>query len=110
MVTDFARKMVSLMNEQGISQRELADIVGVTEASMSRYVNTSRMPRSEVISNIATALHTTSDYLLGKEDAYAEEDEYPKIKKLIARNASQLTVEQKQELIKALLAGSKENQ
>lgn len=110
MVTDFARRMVALMNEQDISQRELADIVGVTEASMSRYVNTNRIPRSEVISNIATALHTTSDYLLGKEDVYAKEDEYPKIKRLIARNASQLTVEQKQELIKALLAGSKENQ
>ena len=109
MVTDFARKMVALMNEQGISQRELANIVGVTEASMSRYVNTERIPRSEVISNIATALHTTSDYLLGNEDAYETDDEYPKIKRLIARNASQLTVEQKQELIKALLAGSKED-
>lgn len=36
-------------------------------ASMSRYIRGHRTPKGTVISNIANALHTTTDYLLGLE-------------------------------------------
>ena len=35
---------------------------------MSRYISGARDPNPKVIANIATALHTTSDYLLGIEN------------------------------------------
>ena len=60
-------------------------------------------PKGPVIANIATALHTTSDYLLGTEEVGDFESEYYKIHRLIARNASQMTRKQRNELINALL-------
>ena len=77
--------------------------VGVTEVSMSRYISNDRTPKGPVIANIATALHTTSDYLLGTEEVGDFESEYYKIHRLIARNASQMTRKQRNELINALL-------
>lgn len=70
---------------------------------MSRYISNDRTPKGPVIANIATALHTTSDYLLGTEEVGDFESEYYKIHRLIARNASQMTRKQRNELINALL-------
>ena len=86
-----------------MTQRELAEKVGVTEVSMSRYISNDRTPKGPVIANIATALHTTSDYLLGTEEVGDFESEYYKIHRLIARNASHMTRKQRNELINALL-------
>lgn len=63
----FREKVVALLNKNNITQRELANKVGVTEVSMSRYISGDRTPKGPVILNIANALHTTTDYLLGSE-------------------------------------------
>lgn len=55
--------------------------------------------KPEMIANIATALHTTSDYLLGIEK---DDFDYPRVRRLIARNASSMTELEKKELINAL--------
>ena len=52
----------------GISQKELAQRAGITEASLSRYINNARLPKTEYLKKIADALHTTTDFLLGKDD------------------------------------------
>ena len=84
---------------RGMTQKELAGRIGVTEAVMSRYVSGDREPKPDVLANIATALHTTSDFLLGIE---CEEFDHPRIRRLIARNASSMTEQEKRELINAL--------
>lgn len=99
----FAERLSALLKQQGVSQKELALLVGVTEATMSRYLHTDRIPKSEIIANIATALHTTSDYLLGTEPKNDADMDFPRIKRLIARNSASMTMEQKTELINALL-------
>lgn len=96
-------RITELLEKNGLTQRELAEKVGVTEVSMSRYISNDRTPKGPVIANIATALHTTSDYLLGTEEVGDFESEYYKIHRLIARNASQMTRKQRNELINALL-------
>ena len=83
-----------------MTQRELAERIGVTTATLSRYVSGDRLPNANTVANIATALHTTSDYLLGRETD--EEFDFPKIERIIARNASKMTVQEKKELINAL--------
>lgn len=95
-------KIAELLQKNGMTQRELASQVGVTEVSMSRYISNERTPKSTVVANIATALHTTSDYLLGTEKVDAFDTEYYKIHRLIARNASMMSIEQKKELVNAL--------
>lgn len=99
----FAGRLSELLAERGLTQKELAERVGITEASMSRYMHSERIPKSEIIANMATALHTTSDYLLGTEDEGDVDSDYPKIVRLIARNSERLTNEQKRDIINALL-------
>ena len=68
MSKEFGQRLLNQMKKQGISQRQLADRLNTTEASLSRYVNGEREPKADMLANIATALNTTSDYLLGIEN------------------------------------------
>lgn len=104
--TIFAQRLTELLRQQNVSQKELCELVGVTEASMSRYMHTDRIPRSEILANIATALHTTSDYLLGKDDGSKEVFDFPRVVRLLARNSASLTPEQKAEIVNVLLTGT----
>jgi transcriptional regulator with XRE-family HTH domain len=81
----------------------LAMRIGVTETVISRYISGDREPKPEVLANIATALQVTSDYLLGTEQEGDIDSDYPKIVRLIARNAAAMTAEQKRNIITALL-------
>lgn len=92
-------RIAEVLQTRGVTQRELAGRIGVNEAVISRYVSGDRDPKPDVLANIATALHTTSDYLLGIED---EEFNHSRVRRMIARNASALTEQEKRELINAL--------
>lgn len=98
-------RIAELLTQLNITQRELAEKVDVTEVSMSRYIKGDRVPKGPVIANIATALHTTTDYLLNGNSSESGdfESEYYMIHRLIAKNVSKMTSKQKRELINALL-------
>jgi len=49
-------------------QKELARATGVTEATVSRYVNEKRRPDIDFIRNVVKVLRVSSDYLLGFTD------------------------------------------
>lgn len=95
-------RISELTKKHSLTQRELAEIVGVTEVSMSRYINGERIPKGPIIANIATALHTTSDYLLGQSIEEDTELEYYRTQRSIARNAKNWTKKQKADLVTAL--------
>ena len=90
------------LKTHNLTQRELAEKVGVTEVSMSRYINGERVPKAPIIANIATVLHTTSDYLLGQKVEDDTELEYYRTQRSIARNAKNWTQKQKADLVNAL--------
>lgn len=99
MSKDLGNRIAEMLSKRGLTQKELASTIGVTEAVISRYVSGERDPKPETIANIATALRTTSDYLLGIEN---EDFDHTKIRRIIARNASKMTQEEKKALIDAL--------
>lgn len=99
MKKEIGNRISYLLNKNGISQKELADRINVSESVVSRYISEEREPKANVLANIATALRTTSDYLLGIED---DDFSQPRIKRMIARNADNMTAEEKRELINAL--------
>lgn len=99
MSREFGKRLYNLLQKQGMTQKELAERINTTEATLSRYVSGDREPKADVLSNIATALHTTSDYLLGIE---SEDFDFPKVERLLARNSSTMTEKQKRALISAL--------
>lgn len=96
---DIGLRISETLNKRGMTQKDLAVRIGATEAVVSRYISGDREPKPEMLANIATALHTTSDFLLGIE---TDEYSHSKVRRMIARNASQMTEQEKRDLINAL--------
>ena len=96
---EIGKRIAIELDKKGISQKQLSKRINLSEAVVSRYISGEREPRANVLANIATALNTTSDYLLGIEE---DEFNHPRIKRMIARNANKMSKEEKKELIDAL--------
>lgn len=60
----FSERLKELLDKRGLSQRELADKIGTTEVSVSRYVKGDRTPKGPIITKIAQVLNVSTDYLL----------------------------------------------
>ena len=101
MARSIASRIAELLAQQKLTQKELAQRSGITEAAISRYVKGDRVPRGVNLAKIADALGTSTDYLLG-HDTF-EDDEKKLVKTLIARNASKMTSEERMELLRILL-------
>ena len=80
---DLGLRIAESLQKKGMTQKELSERIGVTEAVISRYISGDREPKPEMLANIATALHTTSDFLLGIEN---DEFNHSRIRRMIARN------------------------
>lgn len=94
-------KINEVLKERKMSQRDLANKIGVDETTLSRYISDSRQPRLDVLIKIARALDVSVEYLIGtveKEDK--EETNFNKVKSFVFRNASNLTDEQRMELMR----------
>ncbi len=100
-------RLKQLIEKKGISQKELAEKVGCTDAAISHYIKGDRFPRASVLTKIAIALDTTSDYLMEGIPTDAT-DELGFAKKLIARNASQMSNAEKKEIINILMGDDNE--
>lgn len=97
--TVFSRRVKDLMEKNRYSQRKLCELCGITEAAFSRYMTTERLPKTEILANIANILHTTSDYLIGNDANYG----YDQLKILLASSKDNLSLNQKKELTKILM-------
>lgn len=97
-------RITKLLIKNNISQKTFADTLGVSEATISRYLADEREPKPEMLANIATALGTTSDYLLGIDE---ENDDYSyaKVRMMLARHSSGLSNDEKKELMSIILEG-----
>lgn len=97
-------KVKELMKNQGINQKKLSQLSGITEASISRYLKGERAARLDIIINFAKALNVTTEYLLN-DDEETNLKPYQEIATAIARNGNALTAEEKNQLI-ALILGN----
>ena len=104
MTMTFGQRLSDLLKEKGMQQQTLAQIAGVTEAAVSHYIKGDRVPRASVMSRIAEALGTTSDYLMNGIEPDSK-NEIAHAKRLIARNVKQMTREEKMEIMSILLGG-----
>lgn len=98
----FGERLVKLLKEKNMTQKELAKKADVTEAAISQYINGNRNPRGKVMARIANALGTTTDYLV-EGTPLSKKDDLDYAKRLIARNVSQMSKEEKIEIAKILL-------
>ncbi len=99
----FVERIKGLIEKIGVTQRDLAQDIGVTESTLSKYLKGERTPNRDVLLNIATALNTTSDYLLGLSDTDKETLNFNELKGILARNSKDLSAEQKTKLIEVII-------
>ncbi|MBQ9942695.1 MAG: helix-turn-helix transcriptional regulator [Christensenellaceae bacterium] len=64
----FGQRLIHAMELRGMRQKELARTTGVTEATVSRYVNEKRCPDIDFIREVVRVLKVSADYLLGFTD------------------------------------------
>lgn len=94
-------RIEELLKEKNMTQRELAERSCTSDAAISHYIKGDRTPNSSTLSNIATVLGTTSSFLLGDESNVTT---FAETKRILARNAANLTKEEKLELISLLMS------
>lgn len=63
-IADFAARLVELRKQKGLTQQQLAELVGVHTQQLKRYEGGISQPTFDVIRNMAMALGVPSDYLL----------------------------------------------
>ena len=101
----FVKRLKELIARENITQKELAVDVGITEAALSRYMKGDRTPHGDTLCNLATALHTTTDYLLGREEIenFNKEISFNDMQGLLARNSKKYSDAENHELLKIIL-------
>ena len=100
-------RIVYLLSARKMSQKDLARAAELTDAAISRYVSGERAPKGAILLNIANALGTTLEYLLGESSepfAATKEDELEMALKIIARNSRIMTAEEKQRIAEILFS------
>lgn len=68
----FVRALSSLLSYRGLSQRELADKIGCTEAAVSAWLNGKSSPTQKRLHKIAEALQVDVAYLIGSYNLFDE--------------------------------------
>ena len=67
-MVDFGNRLKELRLNAGLSQKQLADKLWITKATVSYYELSERNPSPEILIKIAKVFHVTTDYMLGIED------------------------------------------
>ena len=89
-MVDFGDILKKLRIEEGMTQQQLADRLGVTKSVVSYYELHERYPSPDVLMRLARIFHVTTDYLLGIEHKAIieldglDDDDIVVIKKMVA--------------------------
>lgn len=103
MAVSVANRIAELLSKRSMTQKELAQVAEITESAISHYVKGDRVPRGVNLIKISKALGVTTDYLLCSDENQNKENDLKIVKTLIARNASEMTVEERMELMSILV-------
>ena len=68
-MVDFGDQLKKLRLQEGLTQQQLADKLGLTKSVVSYYELQERYPSPEVLIKLASIFHVTTDYLLGLEQS-----------------------------------------
>ena len=62
---DFGSKLKELRTQNGLTQKQLADQLGVTKSVVYFYERQERTPSPDILRKLAAVFHVSSDFLLG---------------------------------------------
>lgn len=101
----FSKKLKTLRELADMSQRELADRLGLSTVMISQYENGKKMPSRETLTKIATVFGTSVSDLLGE----SQDDELPEEIIILNRAAKKMSPENRQKLLDMAKAMFKED-
>ncbi|MGN0633338.1 MAG: helix-turn-helix domain-containing protein [Oscillospiraceae bacterium] len=64
---DFGKKLKELRKQNGLTQQQLGERIGVTKSVISFYELQERSPSPEVLVKLSGVFHVSTDFLLGIE-------------------------------------------
>ena len=64
-MVEFGRRLKQLRQNAGLTQKQLAQKMGITASVVSYYELSVRNPSPEILIKLSYIFHTTTDYLLG---------------------------------------------
>ena len=67
---DLGSRLKRIRKKRGITQKELAQRINKSVSAVSSYESNAQLPPLDVITDIATSLNTSIDYLVGIEKDY----------------------------------------
>ena len=67
-ISPFGRKLKKLRLEHGISQKDLADELGISRSCLANYENGKRQPDNDMLIRIADRFHVLIDYLVDRTE------------------------------------------
>lgn len=67
----FGDILLELLEERDISQKEFATMLNIAKTTLNGYIKNKHEPDFETVKAIASALHVSTDLLLGHEDTLA---------------------------------------
>lgn len=67
MESNFGEKLKELRTNSGLTQKQLAERVGITKSVISFYEQRERTPSPDILIKLAAVFHCSTDYLLGVE-------------------------------------------
>jgi len=91
------KRINSLLCERNMKQKEFAKCLGVTDNTVSYFVNGSRMPNMEQLVKIADFFNVSVDYIIGRTDVSSTDIEikkicdYTKLSEMAIKNINNIT-------------------
>lgn len=67
-MVDFGENLKALRQKAGLTQKQLADRLWISKATVSYYEQSLRCPSPEILVKLSNIFHVSTDYLLGIED------------------------------------------
>lgn len=86
---EFANRIIELRKQKGLSQKELGDMLGVSNKAVSKWENGESMPKTATMLKLAELLGIDGNELIGFEVRESDESKYSEdeISKLKSENA-----------------------
>lgn len=67
-MVDFGKKLKELRQAAGLTQKQLAERLWLSKATVSYYEQSIRYPSPEILIKLSKVFHVSTDYLLGIEE------------------------------------------
>lgn len=95
-MTNFSQRLYEAIQYRGVTQKWLAEKANTTEATISRYLCGKASPAIlEILHDIAIALNTSSDYLIGITNLPQSKDNISQEEKVILSVWNRVSAEDK---------------